>query len=111
MSQEKNTSWEERFDEEFDCVMWWGCYNKDGSQKHGYETDCGDELKSFIRQEREAAKEEERERSRIEREALLKEILDEVEYLINKNEPYGDDFALGKDDAFTKIRELIKKKI
>lgn len=50
MSQEKNTSWEERFDEEFDCVMWWGCYNKDGSQKHGYETDCGDELKSFIRE-------------------------------------------------------------
>lgn len=48
MSQ-KESKWEKEFDNEFDCVLWWGCRNEDGTQKHGYETDCGDELKTFIR--------------------------------------------------------------
>lgn len=118
--EEKDTSWEERW--ENSAVRKRIVETEQFAQLHHFAPlpYGGQTVQDFILQEREAAKEEEREKSRIEREALLKEILEAVKGLSNEV-PTGKvcdyenlDLRIycdGRDDAFTEVQELIKKKI
>ncbi len=45
-----------------------------------------------------------------ERNALIDELIQEVESMLKKNEKFSDDFALGKDEVFIKIADLLKSK-
>lgn len=112
MEEEKDTSWEARLNKQF-----FGGVPIDEMGSNQIEES---ELQGFILSERKAAKEEEREKSRIERKALLREIVDGVKGLSNEV-PTGKvcdyenlDLRIycdGRDDAFTEVQELIKKKI
>lgn len=98
-SIQEQSTWQEQFDEEFDCVMWWGCHNDDDTQKHGYETDCGDELKSFIVNLLAS-----------EREELLREIVEEIENYPRKTYKTINEQCI-QDGLLLEVREIIKKKI